>query len=93
MNCRYKGLFDMEFMDSLSKVAGLDNTETYKEALLMSYQCILNQKRVVQKVSIQQPFGRSLTYREFSRWVEVFHDKQMTAALLERVTHKAHIIL
>ncbi|WP_382285921.1 IS21-like element helper ATPase IstB [Heyndrickxia sporothermodurans] len=30
--------------------------------------------------------------REFSRWVEVFHDEQMTAALLDRVTHKAHII-
>lgn len=30
--------------------------------------------------------------REFGRWVEVFHDEQMTAALLDRVTHKAHII-
>lgn len=30
--------------------------------------------------------------REFSKWVEVFHDEQMTAALLGRVTHKAHVI-
>lgn len=30
--------------------------------------------------------------REFGRWTEVFHDEQMTAALLDRVTHKAHII-
>lgn len=30
--------------------------------------------------------------REFSEWNEVFHDDQMTAALLDRITHKAHII-
>ncbi|WP_158023619.1 ATP-binding protein, partial [Domibacillus antri] len=29
--------------------------------------------------------------REFSRWNEVFHDDQMTAALLDRITHKAHL--
>lgn len=29
--------------------------------------------------------------REFSRWNEVFHDDQMTAALLDRITHKAYL--
>ena len=29
--------------------------------------------------------------RDFGRWNEVFHDDQMTAALLDRITHKAHI--
>lgn len=29
--------------------------------------------------------------REFSRWNEFFHDDQMTAALLDRITHKAHL--
>ena len=39
---RYKGLFDVEFMDSLSKVSGLDNTETYKEALFTEIKYHLN---------------------------------------------------
>jgi DNA replication protein DnaC len=30
--------------------------------------------------------------REFIHWVEVFHNEQMTAASLNRVTHKAHFI-
>lgn len=30
--------------------------------------------------------------RDFNKWNEVFHDDQMTAALLDRLTHKAHIL-
>lgn len=30
---------------------------------------------------------------EFSRWVEVLHDPALTSALLDRLTHHAHIIL
>ena len=30
--------------------------------------------------------------REFSEWNEVFYDDQITPALLDRITHKAHII-
>jgi DNA replication protein DnaC len=29
--------------------------------------------------------------REFSQWTEVFSDEQLTAALLDRLTHRAHI--
>jgi DNA replication protein DnaC len=32
------------------------------------------------------------TNLEFSKWTEVFSDHQMTAALLDRLTHKAHIL-
>ena len=32
------------------------------------------------------------TNLEFSRWTEVFVDEQMTAALLDRLTYKAHIL-
>lgn len=32
------------------------------------------------------------TNLEFPKWTEVFIDEQMTAALLDRLTHKAHII-
>jgi len=33
------------------------------------------------------------TNLEFSRWVEVFTDATLTAALLDRLTHRAHILL
>lgn len=29
---------------------------------------------------------------EFAKWTEVFGDEQMTAALLDRLTHRAHIL-
>ena len=32
------------------------------------------------------------TNLEFPKWTEVFLDEQMTAALLDRLTHKAHIL-
>lgn len=32
------------------------------------------------------------TNLEFPKWTEVFSDEQMTAALLDRLTHKAHIL-
>lgn len=32
------------------------------------------------------------TNLEFPKWTEVFADEQMTAAMLDRLTHKAHII-
>ncbi|MGE5482821.1 MAG: ATP-binding protein [Bacteroidota bacterium] len=32
------------------------------------------------------------TNLDFARWTEVFGDAQMTAALLDRVTHRCHII-
>ncbi len=33
------------------------------------------------------------TNLEFSRWVEVFGDAALTSALLDRLTHHAHILL
>ncbi|MCL6559814.1 MAG: IS21-like element helper ATPase IstB [Firmicutes bacterium] len=33
------------------------------------------------------------TNLEFSQWAEVFGDERMTAALLDRLTHRAHILL
>lgn len=33
------------------------------------------------------------TNLEFSRWVEVFGDATLTAALLDRLTHRAHLLL
>jgi len=33
------------------------------------------------------------TNLEFGKWTEVFGDERMTAALLDRITHKAHIFL
>jgi DNA replication protein DnaC len=33
------------------------------------------------------------TNLEFSEWNKVFGDEKMTAALLDRVTHNAHILL
>lgn len=33
-----------------------------------------------------------VTNLDFARWTEVFGDAQMTAALLDRVTHRCHII-
>jgi DNA replication protein DnaC len=32
------------------------------------------------------------TNLEFSRWVEFFGDPMLTAALVDRVTHRAHIL-
>lgn len=32
------------------------------------------------------------TNLEFAKWTEVFGDEQMTAALLDRLTHRAHIL-
>ena len=33
------------------------------------------------------------TNLEFSQWAEVFGDERMTAALLDRLTHRAHIFV
>ena len=33
------------------------------------------------------------TNLEFSQWAEVFGDERMTAALLDRLTHRAHILV
>ncbi len=33
------------------------------------------------------------TNLEFSRWVEVFGDATLTTALLDRLTHRSHILL
>lgn len=30
---------------------------------------------------------------EFSRWVNIFYDEQMTAAILDRLLHHCHLIL
>jgi DNA replication protein DnaC len=32
------------------------------------------------------------TNLEFGRWVEVFGDERLTGALLDRITHKCHIL-
>lgn len=32
------------------------------------------------------------TNLEFAKWTEVFGDEQTTAALLDRITHRAHIL-
>jgi DNA replication protein DnaC len=32
------------------------------------------------------------TNLEFSRWVEFFGDPMLTAALVDRVTHRAHVL-
>jgi DNA replication protein DnaC len=32
------------------------------------------------------------TNLSFSDWIKVFHDKSITAAILDRITHKAHIV-
>lgn len=48
-----------------------------------------------QFVSDRYEYGRSViitTHLEFSRWTEVFNDAQLTAALLDRLTHRCHII-
>lgn len=47
-----------------------------------------------QFISDRYEHGRSVivtTNLEFSRWTEVFHDAQLTAALLDRLTHRCHI--
>jgi DNA replication protein DnaC len=33
------------------------------------------------------------TNLEFGKWTEVFGEERLTAALLDRLTHKAHIFL
>ena len=33
------------------------------------------------------------TNLEFSRWTEVFQDVSLTAALLDRLTHRSHVLL
>ena len=35
----------------------------------------------------------STTNLEFSRWVNVLYDEQMTAALVGRLTHHCHLLL
>ncbi len=33
------------------------------------------------------------TNLDFARWTEVFGDERMTAALLDRLTHRGHVLL
>jgi len=33
------------------------------------------------------------TNLEFARWTEVFGDERMTAALLDRLTHRGHVVV
>jgi DNA replication protein DnaC len=33
-----------------------------------------------------------ITNLEFSRWVEVFGDERLTGALLDRLTHRCHVL-
>jgi DNA replication protein DnaC len=40
-----------------------------------------------------EPAPHITTYLDFSRWVEVFGDPNLTTALLDRVTHRAKILV
>ncbi|MBP7201477.1 MAG: ATP-binding protein, partial [Mesotoga sp.] len=33
------------------------------------------------------------TNLEFSKWVHIFYDEQMTAAMIDRLVHHSHLLL